>query len=543
MQNIDLFSSETNKDRLIDNYLEIIENPSNKKWHQAAFKRAQYLHLKYNTDHRKRLISAARISEHAPNLLKLFENLERETQAWHAWIAGDYRNALSKLQDIYQANPQSKIAQVLASKMPRTASRAEGQRLIYWLGQTREIEEINIDEGIGAVSLEPLAELELQKLKIRNSGIYDLSPLENMPIWELDLSGNQIEDLSPLKTMPLTVLNLAENQIRSLEFFNTREKLFLSELNLSANPLTDLEPLQKHRIQSLNISQTHTENTSPLQHIADLEKLDLSATPIEAIDWTRPLLKLRELDLSRTRIHAADFLTQTPHLERLSLAHTAASVLPETPLTNLRELDLSFSQFEDLDSVPIDSIGALKTIGVTLRNFDQALGKEALQWEFIANWVTGEIREKALRKLSIAGNPAWTAQVSSIQSVQNLNHAPVALSVKLKFADALLLANHFDRVIFNIDSDAKLNQAQEIARSQDSDIWVRVSGSKAYRSLNAAMLASALNAQGQHDIERILWTLDANGSLSYEPDSVALPLLDESEESTPEPTISAQITQ
>ncbi|MEM9026095.1 MAG: hypothetical protein AAGB06_04080 [Verrucomicrobiota bacterium] len=543
VQNIDLFSSEIDRDRLIDNYLDIIENPSNEKWHHAAFRRAQYLHLKYKTNHRQRLISTAQLSAHARELLMPFESLEQETQTWHAWIAGDYRKALSKLQNIYRANQGSKIAQTLASKMPRTASRAEGQRLIYWLGQTQGIEKINIDQGIGAVSLEPLAGLELRTLKIRNSGISDLSPLENMPIRELDLSGNQIEDLSPLKNMPLAVLNLARNQIRSLESFNTLEKRHFSKLDLSDNPLTDLKPLQKHAIQSLNISQTLAADASPLEQIADLENLNLSDTPIETIDWSKPLPKLRELDLSRTRIHAVNFLTQTPHLERLSLAHTEAFRLPETPLESLRELDLSFSQFEDLNSVPLDSISTLKTIGVALRNFDQALEKETIQWNFIANWIPGEIREKALRKLSVSANLNWAAQVSSIQSIQSLNPKPVAVGVNLKFADAQSLANHFDRTIFNIDSEVKLNQAQEIARSQDSDIWVRVSGSKTYRSLNATMLASALNTQGHPDIEQILWTLDASGTLSFEPDSVAFPLLDESEESEPEPTISAQLTQ
>lgn len=520
IQSLDILATNAGPTELIREYLAIMQNPEMGKWYSDAFERAAYLHHKHGSAYRNLLIREAGYLGTAKSE---FLRTEEEAKTWKLWDDGKYDQALAKLPNIFRSNPETKIADTLARNMPRDAIVSEGQRLIYWLGQTKGLTEIETNRSIGPVSFWPIQSLNLKALKIRNSGISDLSPIAQMPIEHLDLSGNRIEDLKPLNALPLKELNLASNRVSSIQGFNPSNIKKLETLNLSENPIEDIDAIAGLSIDSLDLSHTKISDIQSIQEIQGISKLSASHTPIAEIFWSRPLPNLRILELSHTRISDTEFITRTPNLRTLDVSHTPIETFPHIAQTSLTDLDLSFTALENLEFLPTHSLKHLRTLGVPLESFNAALQTPNLEWEFSAHWQNPDSRKKAIRRFMTSGQTEWARQAQALEDASNPQMSIIKLHSEMNADDLKALDAQFDREVFVIEQSSDFETLQNFTDEGSNRVWIRISSDLSNHSIGVESLDKAMHYQDETKIEKLLWVLD-DGNLYFSPDAYAYPV-------------------
>ena len=98
------------------------------------------------------------------------------------------------------------------------------------------------------VDLTPLAELPLEELDCRWTGVEDLRPLAHLPLKVLRCANTRVTDLTPLQGMALIELDIAATQVRDVSVL---KGMPLTALRCELTPLRDLEPLRNAPLKTL----------------------------------------------------------------------------------------------------------------------------------------------------------------------------------------------------------------------------------------------------------------------------------------------------
>ena len=232
--------------------------------------------------------------------------------------------------------------------------------------------------------LGPLAQLNLQTLKITSNNVISLGALENSTRMQyLDAEWNQIDDISSLAGMEqIEWLLLGNNQISSIDSLSGAHELL--ELILSQNKIENigavgqLEKLEKLYLESnqivditslaglTNLSELHLRNNqiadiTPLAGLTNLTRLSLYKNQIVDITSLAGLTNLTEIHLGSNQIADITPLAGLTNLIKLWLmGKQIVDVTPLASLTNLTMLLLEDSQIVDI--TPLASLTNLTAL-------------------------------------------------------------------------------------------------------------------------------------------------------------------------------------
>ncbi len=297
-----------------------------------------------------------------------------EADSIAAWGIGEFQRALDLAGEVYALNPESHLAVAILDTGVRDVPCRFISQLLHWIAQTRRITRLDLS-GQEIQSLEPLADMPLNYLSIKDNRIEDLTPLAGMPLLFLDCSFNPVSDLNPLRTlklerlkaqscrisdlsplrdMPLDTLDIRQNQVqdltplkdvplRNISFsFNAVSDLeplrgkALERLSARDNALADLEPLKGMPLTHLVFSGNRVENLAPLRGMR-LNLLNCANNRIKSLEPLRGV-PLKTLICSRNEIRYLDALVNMP-LQVLECSDNLIQNLEPLHGAPLRELN------------------------------------------------------------------------------------------------------------------------------------------------------------------------------------------------------------
>jgi Leucine-rich repeat (LRR) protein len=112
------------------------------------------------------------------------------------------------------------------------------------------LEDLNLDDTKGVVSLAPLKNCPLRGLNLSgNPNLEDLAPLANVKtLSRVYLGGTKVRDLTPLKNLPLTGLGVGALTVDLAPL----QALEINNLDIRGAKITDLAPLKGWPLQQIN---------------------------------------------------------------------------------------------------------------------------------------------------------------------------------------------------------------------------------------------------------------------------------------------------
>jgi hypothetical protein len=244
-----------------------------------------------------------------------------------------------------------------------------------------------IPEAVRAqiADLNPISDLNIVSLDLRNTRVADLMPLSKMTqlrslelgwtlvrdlipldqltgLESLGLEGTQVSDLTPLaKRTGLKSLNISKTQVTDLVPLTGLRGLHT--LNLGNSQASDLAPLAGlTSLQSLNVWNDDISDVAPLAGLTSLNKLTLW-TNVDDLTPLAELNGLQLLDLLGTPVSNLAPLAGLTHLQFLDLRGTWVDDLkPLAGLTNLQMLDISQTLVSDL--APLAGLTNLQSLNI-----------------------------------------------------------------------------------------------------------------------------------------------------------------------------------
>lgn len=292
-----------------------------------------------------------------------------------AWTARDYDRALGLLGDVYDQNPDTRLALRLVGLFDGTIPPQDvTRRLLSFVGRTRGVIRLNLDRW-GLRDLEFARDMPLQSLSIKDNRVASLEPLKGMPLKELTVGMNDIEDLSPLKGMPLRSLDISANAVSSLEPLRGAplRKLYvadnhvtdlsplagmqLTDLTMSSNAITSLEPLRDMPLVSLNASYTGITSVEPLRGIP-LTSLQIQHTDVSSLEPLRDM-PITGLNASATPITDFRPVKSLDSLKDLHVPSGLRDLCASLPLHSLKTLTCDSLRAQDLSCLASSEITRL----------------------------------------------------------------------------------------------------------------------------------------------------------------------------------------
>lgn len=206
------------------------------------------------------------------------------------------------------------------------------------------------DTGLTNDDMQVLYSLNaIRTISVPNNRITSLAGLSKAPdLFALILDGNAIEDFSGLQeSTAVAQLRLANTGLHSLEpLIGSRVGATMDFLAIDRNDLTDLTPVaQFPNLMTLALGMRDV-------------PLDLSALSG---------LRLENLQIYDTPLSSLSFLTGLPRLKALFVGGcgVTSDMLPEIGvLHELTELHLTHNKLTTLDTLPLDSLPALRSLSL-----------------------------------------------------------------------------------------------------------------------------------------------------------------------------------
>lgn len=240
----------------------------------------------------------------------------------------------------------------------------------------------------------------LKSIKLENSGIKQLVFLEPLcNLEKLSLKSNNIEDITSLSQLKkLTKLDISNNPVNSfskLSPINNLNMLIARNANLSSmdilNKLPNIVYLDLGNNHITNLHSINSSEISPYLH-----HIKLDSNPLSSVDGFEVLTNLSELDLSYTSISDLNFKSEMA-INTISFKGNQLNNIDSKMLPFLHSIILSESSISD-----ISKLNDLPVLRLVLDNMNTSFDFDSLQ------------RLKGLSDLSLKYN--------NLESLEFLNH-------------------------------------------------------------------------------------------------------------------------
>uniref|UniRef100_M4DU63 Protein phosphatase 1 regulatory subunit 7 n=1 Tax=Brassica campestris TaxID=3711 RepID=M4DU63_BRACM len=204
--------------------------------------------------------------------------------------------------------------------------------------------------SLDSIELPPtLIELDLtaNRLSELDSRIAHLSMLKKLSLRQNLIEDSAVEPLSRWDALcDLEELILRDNKLAKVPDVSIFSRLLV--FDVSFNEITSLEGLSKasSTLKELYVSKNEVNKIMEIEHLHDLQILELGSNRLRVMENMENLTKLEELWLGRNRIK------DCVALEELYLSHNGISKMEGlSALVNLRVLDVSNNKLTSVDDI------------------------------------------------------------------------------------------------------------------------------------------------------------------------------------------------
>ncbi|MFW9989858.1 MAG: leucine-rich repeat domain-containing protein [Candidatus Odinarchaeota archaeon] len=181
---------------------------------------------------------------------------------------------------------------------------------------------------------------------------------------------------------------------------------------LGLNHLDDLEHLQ--------LARNKLESIEGIQILTKLRTLDLSYNKLEKVENLEDLINLEELIISNNKIRRINNLDTLHHLKKLFLNHNQIEEIDNlSNLVNLEDLNLSHNQISEIKN--LECLEQLNRLNLSYNQIEKMKGLNNLQslmWLYLNNnkisQISGLLNLHQLKGLSLSNN-----LISNIESLEN----------------------------------------------------------------------------------------------------------------------------
>jgi len=173
--------------------------------------------------------------------------------------------------------------------------------------------------------------------------------LENVVRQAQGFTGEPTGCIFPAQVTGITEINAENKGIISLE--GLQHLINLQRLNIKQNHIEDLSPIEDlHQIRLLNCSMNPISDCSPLHHLTQLESLRFYQTQVADLSPLEPLIQLKTLDFADACVQDLSPIHNLVDMTYLNCGYNQINDLsPIIPLINLRSIWLISNQIENID--------------------------------------------------------------------------------------------------------------------------------------------------------------------------------------------------